>query len=100
MLSPEAQKFYNSLGEKNRKSGKGILESEIKNIKYFKNIKKDYSIRKDKENPENVRIVLSGAGEYLISTFKVDEGYKIKDGNSVRNVLQGIAAEYENKNLY
>jgi hypothetical protein len=42
ILGPDAQSYYNSLGEKMRKSGKGALENELNKITRFRSVKKDY----------------------------------------------------------
>lgn len=99
LLSNDAQGFYNSIGEKERKSGKGALENEINNIKRFKSLKTEYSIRHDKENADVVKIGLAGGTELSINTMN-ENGYKIKDGASVRNILNGIAAEHNKKEGY
>jgi hypothetical protein len=93
LLGAEAQGFYNSLGEKQRRSGKGALENEINRIKIFKSVKKQYKVAKDKGNPELVKIVIIGGPEFQVQTMSEDGGYRIKDGNSVRNLLTGITAE-------
>ena len=38
LIGTEAQNYYNVLGEKQRRSGKGALENEIKKIKRFRNV--------------------------------------------------------------
>src|SRR4030095_15717470 len=56
ILGPDAQNYYNTLGEKMRKSGKGALENEIGRISKFKSVKKDYRIELDSANKENIKI--------------------------------------------
>ncbi|MCX7878298.1 MAG: hypothetical protein N2510_06605 [Ignavibacteria bacterium] len=92
-LGPEAQAYYNSEGEKLRKSGKGILESEIATISKFRSVKKDYLIKKDSVNPEIVNIVTIGGPVHKVLTENYDGNYKIKDHHSVRELLKGISAE-------
>src|SRR5438067_926859 len=99
LLSGEAQGFYNNLGEKERKSGKGALENEINNIKRFKSLKTDFAIKHDKENGDIVKIGLNGGVDLPVVTLN-ENGYKIKDGLSVRNVLNGIAAEHIKREGY
>ena len=100
MLSPEAQQFYNSLGEKQRRSGRGALEREINNIKTFRSLKNDYRLKQDKENPGNVKIIIIGGAEFTVGTIKEVYSYKIKDGQSVRNLLSGITFEKNQKDEY
>ena len=100
MLGPEAQQFYNGLGEKQRRSGRGALEREINNIKTFRSLKSDYRIKEDKENPGNVKIIILGGAEFVIGTINEDGSFKIKDGPSVRNLLSGITFEKNQKDDY
>jgi hypothetical protein len=100
MLGPEAQAFYNDLGEKQRRSGRGALEREINNIKTFRSLKNDYRLKEDKDSPGTVKIILLGAVEYPVATIKDGETYKIKDGPSVRNLLNGIAFQKNQKDDY
>lgn len=100
LLSKEAQAYYNDLGEKQRRSGKGALEAEVKKIKSFRSASKDYSIRHDKENGEIVKLVFYGGNEFKIQTVNEDGDYKIKDANSVRTLLDIITAEKSNNNSY
>ena len=100
LLSTEAQNYFNGLGEKQRRSGKGALESEIKRIKKFKDVKKEYIIEKDALKPETVKIILTGGQEFKIETVNRDGTYLLKDGNSVRNLLTGITAELGKENGY
>lgn len=100
MLGPEAQQFYNNLGEKQRRSGRGALEREINNIKTFRSLKNDYRIKEDKENPGNVKIIILGGAEFIVGTINEGSSYKIKDGPSVRNLLNGITFEKNQKDDY
>lgn len=100
LLGTEAQNYYNGLGEKQRRSGKGALENDVKKIKRFRNVRKDYKIVKDKEKPDLIKIMLIGGQEFNIETVSEDGSYKIKDGNSVKNLLNGITAESERENGY
>ena len=100
MLGAEAQSYYNGLGEKQRRSGKGALENDIKKIKRFRNVKKDYKIVKDKENPDLIKIMLIGGQEFNVATANENGSYRIKDENSVKNLLNGITAELEKGNGY
>ncbi len=100
MLGPDAQSFYNDLGEKQRRSGRGALEHEINNIRAFKNLRGDYKIKEDKDNPGTVKIIIIGGSEFPVATIKDDRGYKIKDGQSVRNLLTGITLEKNQKEDY
>lgn len=95
LLGSDAQVFYNNLGEKQRRSGKGALENEIKRIKRFRNVKKDYKIVKVQENPMLIKIQLLGGMEFFIQTVDEEGAYKLKDGNAVRNLLTAISAETE-----
>lgn len=100
ILSPELQAHYNSLGEKMRKSGRGALENEIARITKFKKVKKDYTISVDPANGEVIKIVMNSGPEYKIETVKTDNDYKIKNSASMKNLLEGIAAEITNKEVY
>jgi hypothetical protein len=99
-LGPDAQNYYNGLGEKQRRSGKGALENEVNRIKRFRNVKKDYKIVKDKDKPDLIKIMLIGDQEFNVETIDENGSYKIRDGNSVRNLLNGITAESEKGNGY
>ena len=100
MLGPEAQAFYNDLGEKQRRSGRGALEREINNIKSFKSLKGDYKLKEDKDNPGTVKVIIIGGAEFPVATINDSGGYKIKDGQSVRNLLTGITLEKNQKEDY
>lgn len=99
-LGPEAQAFYNSLGEKQRRSGRGALEHEINNIKSFKSLKTDFKIKADKDNPEVIKIIIIGGTEFQVTTIAEDKGFRIKDGQSVRNLLAAITFEKNQKEDY
>ena len=99
LLSNDTQKYYNGLGEKQRRSGKGAFEREISTIKSFFNAGKHYKFRSDSTNTNNVRLEVIGSRDFVIET--VDEsGYKIKDENSVKNVLIVIAEKIEKEEHY
>ena len=100
MLGPEAQAFYNDLGEKQRRSGRGALEREINNIKSFKSLKGDYKLKEDKDNPGTVKVIIIGGAEFPVATINDSGGYKIEDGQSVRNLLTGITLEKNQKEDY
>lgn len=89
-LSPEAQAFYNSIGEKNRKSGKGILEHEISEITKFKVDGSDFNVVS--ETSTQVKIVTSGE-EIIIETIDLGDNHKLKDVNSVRKIIKAITIE-------
>lgn len=95
LLSNDAKAFYNDLGEKQRRSGKGALEHELKKIKSFRSASKDYSVRHDKEYGDNVKLVFYGGNEFTIATVKEDGDYKIKDANSVKIIMTVIAGEIQ-----
>lgn len=98
-LSPEAQAFYNDLGIKNRKSGRGILEHDINEVKKFR---ENSGFRIDvQQNDKNKLILTTKDSEtFIIETTEIDGSYKIKDAVSVRNVLKGIASEIVKKEYY
>ncbi|RPI15838.1 MAG: hypothetical protein EHM58_13120 [Ignavibacteriae bacterium] len=100
LLGKDAQAFYNELGERQRRSGKGALENEVKKIKSFRSAAKDYSVRHDKGNDDNVKIVFYGGNEFIITTMNEDGDYKIKDANSVKTLMTIIAAEMDKGNGY
>jgi hypothetical protein len=92
LLGKEAQDYYNSLGQKQRRSGKGALENEIKRIKKFRAVKTDYTVVKDSVGVNTVIIITTGE-RFRIETINEDGNYKVRDGNSVRSLLKGITAE-------
>ena len=99
-LGPDAQAYYNDLGEKMRKSGKGAFENEINRIKSFRNARSDYSIRSDKENPENMHLITAGGIDLLVETENVSGNFKIKNYASVKSVISSIAAEVDKSAPY
>ena len=99
-LGPDAQAFYNDLGEKMRKSGKGALENEVNRIKSFRNAQRDYSMKNDKNTAGNVRLITSGGMEFVIDMEEHDNAYKIKNGPSVRSILTVIASQVDNQTPY
>jgi hypothetical protein len=99
-LSPYAQQYYNQIGERNRKSGKGILEHDISEIKSFRNIKRDYKIEVDTLNPSTIRIKTYGGLVFNIQTTEIDGEYKLSDGIAVRNLINGIAVDLIKKEYY
>ena len=100
LLGPEAQGYYNNLGEKQRRSGKGALENEVNKIKTFRSIRKDYKLQADKENPNIVKLVTFAGPEHLIETVNDNGDYKIKDGQSLKNLFDGISGEMNNTKGY
>lgn len=100
VLGPDAQNYYNSLGEKMRKSGKGALENEISRITKFRSVKKDYRIVLDTANQNMVKIVTIGGPTHLVETINIEGDYKIKNETSLKNLLDGITAEVSKKEGY
>lgn len=100
ILSPELQAYYNRQGEKMRKSGRGALENEIARITKFRTVKKDYTIHLDKSDNSTVNIVTAGGQTHAIETVQIDTDYKIKNTASLKNLLDGISAEVNNKEGY
>jgi len=100
ILGPDAQNYYNSQGEKMRKSGKGALENEIGKITRFRSVKKDYRIELDTANHDMVKIVTIGGPTHLVETINIDGDYKIKNEISLRNLLDAITAEATKKEVY
>lgn len=92
-LGPEAQAYYNDLGEKMRKSGRGALENEIARITKFRSVKQDYKLVVDSTNSDIVNLVTIGGPTHPIKTINIEEDYKIKDESSLKNLLAGITAE-------
>jgi hypothetical protein len=99
-LGSDAQAFYNDLGDKMRKSGKGAFENEINRIKSFRNARSDYSIRSDKENPNNMHLITAGGIDLLVETVEVNGNFKIKNSASVKSVLSSIAGEVDKSAPY
>jgi hypothetical protein len=100
LLGPEAQGYYNDLGEKQRRSGKGAFENEVNKIKTFRSIRKDYKLQADKENPNIVRLITFAGPEHLIETVDDNGDYKIKDAQSLKNLFDGISGEMNNTKGY
>ena len=100
VLSPDLQAYYNSLGEKMRKSGKGALENEIARISKFRTVKKDYKLQVDSVTNTNVNIVTIGGPVHPVETIQIGEEFKIKDEKSLRNLLNSITAEEKKKEGY
>ncbi len=100
ILSPELQAYYNRQGEKMRKSGRGALENEIARITKFRTVKKDYTIHQDGSDNSIVNIVTVGGPTHIIETVQIESDYKIKNTTSLRNLLDGISAEVNNKEGY
>ncbi len=93
LLGKDVQAYYNVLGERQRRSGKGAFENEISRIKTFRNARKDYSVHFDKDTPDEIKLVTEGDKEFKISIVDEDGEYKIKDEPSIKNVLKVITAE-------
>jgi hypothetical protein len=100
LLGPDAQAYYNNMGEKQRRSGKGAMENEINKIKSFRSAKKDYKIQGDKNNTDVVKIVTIAGPEHIVETVNENGDYKIKDWPSVKNILDCITAEENNNKGY
>ena len=100
LLGPDAQAYYNNMGEKQRRSGKGAFENEINKIKTFRSIRKDYKLQNDKENTNIVKLVTFAGPEHLIETVNDNGDYKIKDEKSIKNLLDGISGEVDNSKGY
>ncbi len=93
ILSPELQAYYNGLGEKMRKSGRGALENEIARITKFRTVKKDYTINVDGANGSIINLVTLGGPTHKVETVDVGGDFKIKDEASMKNLLDAITAE-------
>jgi hypothetical protein len=78
LLGKDAQSYYNTLGERQRRSGKGAFENEIDKIKTFRNLRR----------------------EFRVNILNDDGDYKIKDEQSVRNILDVITAELKPKESF
>jgi hypothetical protein len=100
ILSPDLQAYYNNLGEKMRKSGRGALENEIAKITKFRSARKDYRLQKDTANISTVRLLTVGGPVHIIETIEIEGDYKIKDEKSLRSLLDGITAEEKKKEGY
>lgn len=100
VLSPDLQTYYNGLGEKMRKSGKGALENEIARITKFRSVKKDYRLQVDSSNTNNVYLVTIGGPSHLVETVQIDGDFKIKDEKSLRSLLDAITAEQKKNEGY
>lgn len=101
LLGNDAQAYYNSLGEKQRRSGKGAFENEIDKIITFRSAKTDYSIHEDKGVQDTIKLIVFGGKEFNINIEEKDGNYRIKDSQSVRNVLNVISGELkQNEHFY
>jgi hypothetical protein len=101
LLGKDAQTYYNQLGEIQRRSGKGAFENEINRIKTFRNARYDYSIRKDKDTQDDMKLMVSGGKEFKIQISNEDGEFKIKDESSIKNILDVITGELKpNDNTY
>ena len=101
LLGKDAQSYYNNLGERQRRSGKGAFENEIDKIKTFRNARSDYSIHEDAGVRDTIKLIVMGGNEFRISIINDDGDFKIKDQQSVRNVLDVIAGELkQNEHFY
>jgi hypothetical protein len=97
LLGNDAQTYYNQLGEKQRRSGKGAFENEINRIKTFRSAKFDYSLKKDKDTQDGMKLVVAGGKEFKIQISNEDGEYKIKDEYSIKNILDVITGELKPK---
>jgi hypothetical protein len=93
LLGQDAQSYFNTLGERQRRSGKGAFENEIDKIKTFRNLRKDYSIHKDRDVQDTIKMRVYGGREFRVNIADDDGDYKIKDEQSVRNILEVITGE-------
>jgi hypothetical protein len=97
LLGKDAQSYYNQLGEKQRRSGKGAFENEINRIKTFRSASNDYSIRTDKDTQEGMKLVVYGGKEFKIQISNENGEFKIKDESSIKNILVVITGELKPK---
>jgi len=100
VLSPEAQQYYNDIGDKNRKSGKGILEHDISEIKSFRRIRTDYKLETDSTDKSLIRIKTYGGLFFNVQTADINGDFKLKDGIAVKNLIKGIAVDIIKKEYY
>jgi hypothetical protein len=97
LLGKDAQSYFNSLGERQRRSGKGAFENEIDKIKTFRNAKKDYAIHEDKGVQDTIKLRVLGGREFNVNIIDEDGDYKIKDETSVKHILDVITGELKPK---
>lgn len=97
LLGKNAQSYYNTLGERQRRSGKGAFENEIDKIKTFRNLRKEYGIHEDKGVQDTIKMIVYGGKEFRVNILNDGGDYKIKDEQSVRNILDVITAELKPK---
>lgn len=101
LLGHDAQSYYNTLGERQRRSGKGAFENEIDKIKTFRNLRKDYAIHKDKGVQDTIKMIVYGGSIFRVNIYDEDGNFKIKDEHSVRNILDVITGELKpNEKFY
>lgn len=100
LLGKDAQSYYNALGERQRRSGKGAFEHEIDKIKTFRNLRKDYGIHEDHNVPDTIKLIVYGGREFNVNILNDDGNYKIKDEMSVRNILDVITYELKPKESF
>ncbi len=100
-LSEETQKYFNSLGEKQRRSGKGAMEYEIKKIQRLRAVNKDFRLEESKTNPEIIIIKHTNSETiFEIETVKEGKGYKIRNADSFQKLLSAITLEKDVKDGY
>ena len=100
LLGTDAQSYFNTLGERQRRSGKGAFENEIDKIKTFRNLRKEYGIHEDKGVLDTIKMIVYGGREFRVNILNDDGNYKIKDEQSVRNILDVITAELKPKESF
>ena len=100
LLSPEAQRYYNEIGERNRKSGKGILEHDISEVNTFLKLNTDYKIEINAGNSSIVVIKQSNGTIFEVVTINDDGSAKIKGGADIKNLLKSIAGNVTEKEYY
>jgi hypothetical protein len=101
MLGQDAQTYFNSLGERQRRSGKGAFENEIDKIKTFRNLRKDYAIHEDKGVQDTIKLIVYGGKVFNVNIANDEGSYKVKDEKSVKNILDVITGELKpNEKFY
>jgi hypothetical protein len=93
LLGKDAQSFFNVIGERQRRSGKGALENEIDKIITYRSAKHDYSIHEDKGIQDTIKLRVFGGRDFNVNIIDEDGDYKIKDAASVRNILDVITGQ-------
>ena len=63
-------------------------------------MRKEYGIHEDKGVLDTIKMIVYGGREFRVNILNDDGNYKIKDEQSVRNILDVITAELKPKESF